>query len=353
MRRSYGRYLVGLLATVAAIAGAVLTVNLLVDPLWYLHGNVISGMNYQYNERHSKAFRFMKDPDQYDCIILGSSTGSLLNENKIAGYNCFNFSFSHGNISEYVSYAKFARRFTRNIRLVIVSVDAYNLLNAELDDWSPLFVRDSDVSPPSVLASYLDRDTFYYSLRALTKGRDQGIYYRSDFTAAIHPGSPTYEPQGRLTSDFQRRFGHKATDPFSERNIALFRELGEVFPDAEYVGVAPPIAAHYVAFLRLANTLNGLLEAKHALTAVFDRFYDFSLPSAVTKDPTNTYDGEHFDLSWNDRVVAILNAEKYGDARGGEVDFGVRVHELSLRHYRALFLALTDDFIAETRLTLR
>jgi len=341
---AFKRYIAVVFATAAAAVGSVLTVNLLVDPLWYLNGNVLTGMNFQYNERHSKAYRFLRDPGRYDCVIFGSSTGSLLNENKIEGYRCFNFSFAHATPQEYVTYARYVRRHLKQVRMVIVSADAYSLLDKEPVDRSPDFVREAGREPPSLWRAYLSRKTLRFSIDTLLDARKKGIYYRADFTAAVHPDSPSYEPEGRLSDDFERRFGHKATDRFSERHIALYREIRDLFPEARFVGVSPPIAAHYVGFLRLAETLDDLLQAKYELSRMFDRYYDFSLPSPTTKDPANTYDGEHFALPWNDRVVAIVNG------RGS--DFGVPMHALSLASYRTLFLASIDDFIAEAKMRL-
>lgn len=120
--------------------------------------------------------------------------------------------------------------------------------------------------------------------------------------------------------------------------------MRQLFPDAQFVGIAPPIAAHYIGFLRLSDNLDDLLEVKHALARIFDRFYDFSLPSQVTKNPDNTYDGAHFDVHWYDNVVDSIN--------GGSNEFALRVHELSLPQYRELFLATADDFIVESDIRL-
>jgi hypothetical protein len=338
------RYVITVFATVILIAGTVLVINLLVDPLWYFKGNVISGVNYQYNERHSKAYLFLKRPKNFDCLIFGSSTGSLINEKKIQGHRCFNFSFSLGNAKEFATYANFAKRYLENIRLVVVSIDPYTLIDRQLIDRSPPFVVHADAEPPSVLNAYLALDTFRFSLTGLTGERRTGVYYRSDFTAAIHPKSPTYEPAKTLARDFKKEFHHGPTEKFTNRNFKFLREMRRLFPDAQFVGVAPPIAAHYIGFLRLSDNLDDLLEVKHRLVRIFDRFYDFSLPSQVTKNPDNTYDGAHFDVHWYDHVVDSIN--------GGSNEFALRVHELSLGQYLGLFLATADDFIAESDIRL-
>ena len=83
--RIYGGWL---LATVGLIVAACFAVNCLVDPLWYLRGNVLTGINYPFNERLAEIIRFLPRLQEYDCIIFGTSRASLLPEEKIQGYHC-------------------------------------------------------------------------------------------------------------------------------------------------------------------------------------------------------------------------------------------------------------------------
>src|ERR1700730_73349 len=99
-RRLLRRYLAMLLGAVAVVAGACLAANALVDPLWYFAGNVVTGVNYAFNERLAKVNRLLPRLEQYDCLILGSSTSALLPERQIAGQRCFNLGFSSGVVPE-------------------------------------------------------------------------------------------------------------------------------------------------------------------------------------------------------------------------------------------------------------
>ncbi|HKM69875.1 MAG TPA: hypothetical protein VJX94_07380, partial [Stellaceae bacterium] len=54
--RIYGAWLAG---TVGLIVAVCFTVNCLVDPLWYLRGNVLTGINYPFNERLATVIRFL------------------------------------------------------------------------------------------------------------------------------------------------------------------------------------------------------------------------------------------------------------------------------------------------------
>src|SRR5205085_12587520 len=103
-------FTVALLATVTLIVGACFTVNCLVDPLWYLSGNVLTRINYPFNERLSKLNRLLSHLQDYDCVIFGTSRATLLPEDKVAGYRCFNLAFSDGQASEYLAYADYLRR---------------------------------------------------------------------------------------------------------------------------------------------------------------------------------------------------------------------------------------------------
>jgi len=98
-------YLGCLLATAGLIVAACFVVNCLIDPLWYLRGNVLTGINYPFNERLAAIIRFLPRQQEYDCIILGTSRASLLPDENIQGYHCYNLSFSDGQASEYLRLA--------------------------------------------------------------------------------------------------------------------------------------------------------------------------------------------------------------------------------------------------------
>ena len=62
MRKSTARlrtYLGWLLASAFFIVAACFVVNCLVDPLWYLRGNILTEINYPFNERLSKLNHFL------------------------------------------------------------------------------------------------------------------------------------------------------------------------------------------------------------------------------------------------------------------------------------------------------
>lgn len=342
-RVPYVRYLATIAFTVAGLMALVLTVNFLVDPLWYFEGNRITGKNARYNERYSKINLFLKNPGKYDCVILGSSTTTLINPDLIKGFTCFNLSFSRGHIKEYIDFLRYTDQYTRDLKLVVVGFDTYNFLANPLgadDDHAPQFVRDH-TARPRPFQSYLALETFAASVKALLNIVDNGGYYDRDFKAVMVGGHDPYDPNTEaFNDDFQQRF-HHAIGQFGITNLRYVEELRAVAGNARIVGFTPPIAAHYIGYLRLRNELDNYLHALYRTSALFDDFYDFTMPSKITEDPDNTIDGMHYSQPVNDKIALTL--------AGGTLDFGAMPNELNFADYRRQFYHATDTFLSDLK----
>src|SRR5437762_1180123 len=154
-------FIVALLTTSGLIVGACFTVNCLVDPLWYLSGNVLTQINYPFNERLSKLNRLLPHLQDYDCVIFGTSRATLLPEDKAEGYRCFNLAFSDGQASEYLAYADYLIQRGYAPRLIIVDVRRDDLIAAVKPPDVPEFVATGD-APPSIFATYLSLDALNF-----------------------------------------------------------------------------------------------------------------------------------------------------------------------------------------------
>src|SRR5580704_15717031 len=165
-RRVLVRYLAMLVCVVATVAGGCLAVNVLVDPLWYFGGNVITEVNYTFNERLAKMNRLLPRLAQYDCLILGSSTAALLPERQFHPGHCYNLGFSSGVASELLLYAEYlgARHFRPKI--LIVGVDEFGFEGPTVAPDVPPFIRSGD-APPSFWLMYLSLDALDFSYRTL------------------------------------------------------------------------------------------------------------------------------------------------------------------------------------------
>jgi len=295
-----------LVATVFMIAAACLAINCLVDPLWYLQGNRIGKINYPFNERLSKIIRFLPGIHDYDCIIFGTSRASLLPEEKIKNYRCFNLAFSDGQAREYLFYAQYLRDRGFAPKLLIVDIKRSELVGPELPLEVPDFVRSGD-NPPSLLANYLSLDALDFSIRSLQGDAPHHRYYDTDFRAYLEVRSKRhyYDPASPIKPE------PPPFDVHPERADGYI-QLRQKFPMARAIGYLPPESAWRIAAFSLTGGLDTYLAAVGRIAAAYDEFLDFSVPSPMTKskDPKDTYDGSHYSRSVNERVLDALLADQ-------------------------------------------
>ena len=303
-KRRFRIYAGWLLATVGLIVVACFAVNCLVDPLWYLRGNVLTGINYPFNERLAEIIRFLPRLQDYDCVIIGTSRASLLPEEKIKGYRCYNLSVSDGQAPEYLFYAKYLRERGFAPRLVIVDVKRAEFIGPEQAVEVPDFIRDG-AGPPSIFASYLSLDALDFSIRTLRGDAPHHRYYDQNFRAELEVRSKRhrYDPKGPIKPD------PAPFDVHAER-AAAYVELRRQFPMARAIGYIPPESAWRMAAFSLTGQLDAYFAAIGQVAAAYDEFLDFSIPSALTEGKEGTYDGSHYSRAINARVLAGLLANQ-------------------------------------------
>jgi len=303
-RQRFRTYFGWLLATAGVIVAACFAVNCLVDPLWYLRGNVLTGVNYAFNERLAAITRFLPRLADYDCVIFGTSRASLLPEEKIEGYRCYNLSVSDGTAPEYVLYAKYLRERGYKPRLMIVDVKRAEFIGPEQAVEVPDFIR-SGAAPPSIFASYLSLDALDFSIRTLRAASPHHRYYDADFHAQLEVRSKRhrYDPKGPI---------EPMPPPFDvhAERAAAYVELRRQFPTARAIGYIPPESAWRIAAFSLTGQLDAYLAAIGRVAAAYDEFRDFSIPSALTESKEGTYDGSHYSRAVNARVLADLMAKQ-------------------------------------------
>jgi hypothetical protein len=296
------RYLAVLVGVVVIVAGGCLAVNALVDPLWYFNGNVVTGVSYTFNERLAKMNRLLPRLAQYDCLILGSSTSALLPQRRIHPEHCYNMSFSAGVVSELLLYAKYlkARHFLP--KMLIVGVDEFDFEGPAAPPDVPAFIRDGK-DPPSFWRSYLSLDALDFSYRTLKGDYPNKRLYDSEFESHIIPRRHPHKPPKHLAAE--------AHPPeFHPERAALYVELRQMFPAARAIGFVAPTAAWTIAQLELDGRLDAYLGALHQVSAAFDEFLDFSIPSQTTAGMQYTYDGLHYKDPVNEHTLAALMSDQ-------------------------------------------
>lgn len=312
-------------AIVTALLGATLTLNVVIDPLWYFSGNRVFPENYAFNERLAKSNQLLKDPGAYDCLIFGSSRTTLLDESLIAGHNCFNYAFSGGRAGEFAVFARFARAFSVEPSMVIVGVDGKT---PESNHDIPEFVLALE-RPPAAWQTYLSIDVLKFTTRTLQRKSPFPRYYTGELRGSVLPNHPRYLPPKNLGSG-------AASGPLSLQNGSLYLKIRAALPAATYVGYVPPISAWWIAEMDRSGDLDGYLDKLYATAQLFDRFYDFSVPSLITADPSRTYDGSHYMPDVNQTIAGILS--------GDPMSFGLSVHRLDRDTYRQQYKSAVRAF---------
>ncbi|MGD2118996.1 MAG: hypothetical protein PVG66_11595 [Chromatiales bacterium] len=332
-KKKYSRqYLIALVVLLGIVFFVVFAVNSAVDPLWYFSGNRITKRNYAFDERLAKMNHFVNEAKAYDCYVFGSSRATLLNASKIAGYNCYNFAFSGGRVEEIVAYARYLRNRYDQPRLVIIGVDDFNFFARSNTSSLPVFIHQN-TSPPGWLKNYLTYDALKFSIRTLTGDSPLPRYYRADFSAAIKSDAGPYKPE---INDIEEE--RKKDIEFNDESVGQYGRLRDLFPDSRLVFYVPPVSVWRITRHYEQGQLDFYLDALHEISRLGSGFYDFSVPSVITRDAGNTYDGSHYSLKVNEMIVQSINS--------GNPSFGIRVDGMDKENYvRTFYAALRASMI--------
>ncbi|MEM7590969.1 MAG: hypothetical protein AAF383_05525 [Cyanobacteria bacterium P01_A01_bin.83] len=315
------------------LLGSVAGLNWLIDPLWYSHGNILTGKNFAFNERITKTNLFLSTKDQvnYDCIILGSSRVTTMRQSEFTDHNCFNYALKGAEIPDIVSYANFLNNQDIDPKVVYLGIDGFNFVAKERKEQQPINIESLQTKSP--LEAYLSADVLLFSAMTLLNiSPDPGNFYDQNFEPADFVNAPTYVPQ------FYKPLPPQKCDLSA---VATYASLREFFPNAKFVAYVPPRSA----WSMINDTYGrGLMDcyhtAFHKLSQEYDAMYDFSVPSAVTKNPDNTYDGSHYSVTVNNQIASILQGKSSDN-------FGIRIDDHDFASYQNIYRQELREFLVE------
>lgn len=314
------------------LVGSVAAINWAIDPLWYSHGNILTGKNFAFNERITKTNLFLRTKDlaDYDCIILGSSRVTALRVSEFTDSNCFNYALKGGEIPDFVNYANFIKDEGVEPKIVYVGVDGLNFVEKDKTEAQSVVVKNLQTKSP--LEAYLSADVLLFStMTLLGVSPDPGGYYDRNFEPVDFTNLPSYNPDFYPPASLQR---------CDLSSVEAFKRLQEFFPNAQFIGYVPPRSAWSMVNDTYGRGLmDCYLTAFYQLSQSYDAMYDFSIPSEVTRNPSLTFDGSHYSVAVNNRIAKILQGET------GE-SFGVRIDPYSFDEYRKIYRQKLRDFLA-------
>ena len=230
-------------------------------------------------------------------------------------------------MGEFYAFAEYLKNWGIEPRLLIVGVDGFNFFVDDVAETIPEHIVRNE-KPPSIVFDYLSIESLKFSIKTLFGRSPWPRYYTSNFTAAILPDAPTYEPNMKV-EQMKMRMKFSESGFVAER-LVWYEKLGQLFPDARVLYYVPPVSAWRIAVYETRSDLDNYVRAIYSVASVGHDLYDFSYPSDITRDRTRTYDGSHYDVAVNNEI-----AEKIMTGKGS---FGVKVNELSYSEYRDLFV---------------
>ncbi len=318
---------------ISIFLGSVAGINWVIDPLWYRHGNILTGKNFTFNERITKTNLFLRTKDRanYNCIILGSSRVTALRSSNFEDERCFNYALKGGEIPDFVNYAESLKKEGIDPEIVYIGVDGLNFVEKERKQQEPLNLDTLTTKSP--LEAYLSADVLLFSaMTLLGVSPDPGNYYDRNFEPVDFETPPVYTPA------FYKPAPPQKCDLSS---VETFANLRKIFPSAKFVGYVPPISAWSIINDTYGRDLmDCYLLGFHELAQTYDVMYDFSPPSNITKNPSNTFDGSHYSVTVNNEIAKILQGKN-------NENFGIRVDQYSFNEYRKLYREKLENFLAE------
>lgn len=320
------KYLCVLFGSSMAICLIVFCINIFFDPLWYINGNQFEGLNYMFDERLSKTNQYLKrrSSHDYNCIIFGSSRTTLLNESQLGDpYRCFNFSFSGGRIKGFVAYAKWLKNRGENPKYIILGIDDFNFVPHNKELAIPDFIKQNS-DPPSIFYSYYSLDALDMSFRLFFHAGSDPRVYDQEFLGTVVKNPPKYRPI--LRTDKQTLHRHAVND---------YQDLRNIFPHSVFIGYVPPVSS-WVTASKSQQELDFFLHSVYTISSFFHAMYDFSIPSEVTSNPENTFDGSHY--------FPFIQKEISKAISGEPMTFGIQVKNISRETYTKVYLDKVHQF---------
>jgi hypothetical protein len=308
--------------------------NYLIDPLWYHAGNRLTAINPPWNERIAKTNLYLQHPDQYNCLIFGTSRATLFHAETFKQHHCFNYSFSGGKIEEMISYANYIQEKGANPAIVYVEIEPAKLNDASENS----YLTAKEIQPAPLYQTYFfSMNTLFLSLRTIFKLYDYARLYNQDFQITLSQEIPEYEPELIKPEDMAKPTERQKC---KLERVKSYQALEQIFPQAELVGFVAPISAWRVFNYMYANgLLNCQLTGTYQIASRFTRFYDFAIPSAVTTRTDNTYDGNHYYPQVFQQVAQTLEGQPSA--------FGIDVKRYPLADYQKLYVTQLRQFLQQ------
>ena len=164
------------------------------------------------------------------------------------------------------------------------------------------------------------------------------------------PYMQVYDHQfvGKVRTDIPMQYAPKKSDvykpvvsqPPTEGILGSYGKLRDIFPEATYTAYIWPLSPWHIARLNHVGRLPTILDISSQLVPIFHKTYDFSVPSDITANKDNSYDGSHYYSHVFDLMAEQLESRGPG--------FGL---EIKAKHsYLSAYQMAMENFLTEQQL---
>ncbi len=369
------KWVIGVILIIAAGMIAFMTLNYIVDPVDYYavshHKETYNPNNYT---RKIKTEYIMKEFPDVECIILGGSKAGVLDPERITGYSglsCYNFSFTHGNMSDYEIYLRYLLDHTDNLKEIILHLSS---IEVRYYSWNRDFREEAETRVPAMVTgvlwdnltenlSYLctNIQTTFKAIKSPDSGisRDTLSTGQKNWRSAIESFSK--DPAEYLEKNFyknarsslQNLFARKASGEalYYRENLRALERVKELCSDHN-VKLTVVVGASSI-YERYDYECEEYLEYFRQIVMICGSVWDFSSYCSLNLNAANFYEKRHYTSELGDLEIDIM----YGEKDSADYDsFGQLLTPDNIDDYltqrRSDWQSLKEEFETDGALTL-
>jgi len=165
------------------------------------------------------------------------------------------------------------------------------------------------------------------------------------------PSAPRYNPSLELKDSKLMKLKHNELldvldgETFENLNFRLsvvekYQQLKTLFDSSKFIGYVPPVSLWVIASMD-KEELSSYLDSIFRISRFISPFYDFSVPSKITANQSNTFDGSHYNIQTNRLITERINNKSQL--------FGIRIDTMTREEYFNIFQQSLIEFIVSTK----
>lgn len=316
---------------IAIIATTILLIvglaNYIIDPLWcFQHTNRFNSMQDGFNERQQKTNLITFRQFDYDCLLLGSSRTTFIDQNDFKNMKVFNYSVNSMLPTEYGDYINYAKKKKGgDFNVVILGLDFFGTN----ENYNPAFEKSEFYINLSNQFLYrykmlFSTDTLSYSYKSfqLSVGlSSKNSCYNRYNVKLMFP--ITEEKRQQTIKHDLITYRETIYSNYYYRNMkAILTNLKTSNPNSRFIVFTTPVSEPLFRLIIEMGLYQYYERWIKDCVEVFGSIYNFMYINTVTKDLNNYMDAHHF----NPNIGALIAHKITGcQDKNTPSDFGVLV----------------------------